>query len=304
MTVRKKMPHKTYCHRKCRFRQQTVAGQHSSKKNMESSPPDRLRSWSGIALLFWVLQSGAPAEPIPVRHMEGTVHGFLVLRSTEGRVLAVGDLFQVVRRDRVTSRLLFRFKDGSVDDETAVFSQRANFQLITDHHIQKGPSFPQPMDLSIDVPSGQITVRSTGKDGKEEVKSEHMDLPPDLANGLILVIAKNIQPETAETKVSMVVASPKPRLVKIAISPHGEEPFSLAGSHRKAMHFVLKIELGGVAGIVAPLIGKAPPQIQIWIIGGIAPAFVREEGPLYQGGPIWTIQLTSPVWPDLPRSGF
>ncbi|MEA2541971.1 MAG: hypothetical protein QOH35_3337 [Acidobacteriaceae bacterium] len=239
-----------------------------------------------------------------MRHMEGTVHGFLVLRSTEGRVLAVGDLFQVVRRDRVTSRLLFRFKDGSVDDETAVFSQRANFQLITDHHIQKGPSFPQPMDLSIDVPSGQITVRSTGKDGKEEVKSEHMDLPPDLANGLILVIAKNIQPETAETKVSMVVASPKPRLVKIAISPHGEESFSLAGSHRKAMHFVLKIELGGVAGIVAPLIGKAPPQIQIWIIGGIAPAFVREEGPLYQGGPIWTIQLTSPVWPDLPRSGF
>jgi len=236
--------------------------------------------------------------------MEGTVHGFLVLRSTEGRVLAVGDLFQVVRRDRVTSRLLFRFKDGSVDDETAVFSQRANFQLITDHHIQKGPSFPQPMDLSIDVPSGQITVRSTGKDGKEEVKSEHMDLPPDLANGLILVIAKNIQPETPETKVSMVVAGPRPRLVKVAISPHGEEPFSLAGSHRKAMHFVLKIELGGVAGIVAPLIGKAPPEIQIWIIGGIAPAFVREEGPLYQGGPIWTIQLTSPVWPDLPRSGF
>jgi hypothetical protein len=239
-----------------------------------------------------------------VRHLEGTVHGFLVLRSTEGHVLAVGDLFQVVRHDRVTSRLLFRFKDGSVDDETAVFSQRRNFQLFTDHHIQKGPSFPQPMDRSIDVPSGQITVRSTGKDGKEEVKSEHMDLPPDLANGLILVIAKNIQPETPETKVSMVVATPGPRLVKVAISPHGEQPFSLAGSQRKAMRFVLKIELGGIAGMVAPLIGKAPPEIQIWIIGGQAPAFVREEGPLYQGGPIWTIQLTSPVWPGLPRSGF
>jgi hypothetical protein len=250
------------------------------------------------------MQPAAPAEPIPVRHMEGTVHGFLALRSKEGRVLAVGDLFQVARRDRVTSRLLFRFKDGSVEDETAVFSQRGNFQLITDHHIQKGPSFPQPMDLSIDVPSGQIAVRSTGKDGKDEVKSEHMDLPPDLANGLILSMAKNIQPETAETKVSMVVATPKPRLVKVAISPHGEQPFSLAGSHRKAMRFVLKIELGGIAGMVAPLIGKAPPEIQIWIIGGIAPAFVKEEGPLYQGGPIWTIQLTSPVWPDLPRSGF
>jgi hypothetical protein len=76
------------------------------------------------------------------------------------------------------------------------------------------------------------------------------------------------------------------------------------GSRRKAMRFVLKIELGGVAGVIAPLIGKAPPEIQIWIIGGIAPAFVREEGPLYQGGPVWTIELTSPTWPDLPRSGY
>jgi len=239
-----------------------------------------------------------------VRYKEGTVHGFLALRSKEGRVLAVGDLFQVVRGDQVTSRLLFRFKDGSVDDETSVFSQRGNFQLITDRHIQKGPSFPIPIDLSIDVRSGQVTVRSTGKDGKEEVKSEYLDLPTDLVNGLILSVAKNILPETPETKVSMVVATPKPRLVKVAISPHGEEPFSLVGSRRKAMRFVLKIELGGVGGVVAPLIGKAPPEIQIWIIGGKAPAFVREEGPLYQGGPVWTIQLTSPVWPDLPRSGF
>jgi hypothetical protein len=160
------------------------------------------------------------------------------------------------------------------------------------------------MDLSIDVRSGQVTVRSTGKDGKEEVKSDHLDLPPDLYNGMILSIVKNILPETPETKVSMLVATPKPRLVKLAISPHGEEPFSLVGSSRKAMRYEIKIELGGVTGMVAPLIGKQPPNIQIWIIGGQAPAFVREEGPLYQGGPIWSIQLTSPVWPDLPRSGF
>jgi hypothetical protein len=271
---------------------------------MNGSPAERLRCWSFFALLICVLQPGVSAETIPVRHVEGTVHGFLALRTKEGRVLAVGDLFQVVRGDRVTSRLLFRFKDGSIDDETTVFTQRGSFQLITDHHIQKGPSFPQPMDLSIDVRSSMVTVRSTGKNGKEEVTTEHMDLPPDLVNGMVLSISKNILPETPETKVSMVVATPKPRLVKVAISPHGEVPFSLVGSQRKAMRFVLKIELGGVAGVVAPLIGKAPPEVQIWIIGGRAPAFVREEGPLYQGGPVWTIQLTSPVWPDLPHSGF
>ena len=78
------------------------------------------------------------------------------VRTKEGRVLAVGDLFQVVRGDRLTTRLLFGFKDGAVGDETAVFSQRGNFQLMTDRHIQKGPSFPHPMDLSIDVRSEQV----------------------------------------------------------------------------------------------------------------------------------------------------
>jgi hypothetical protein len=149
-----------------------------------------------------------------VRHLEGTVHGFLALRQGT-RVIAVGELFQVLRGNAVTSRLLFRFKDGSVDDETAVYSQRGTFQLISDHHLQKGPSFPHALETSIDVHSGEVTVRSTGNDGKEEVKTEHFDLPPDLVNGLVLSVAKNISPETAETKVSMVVATPKPRLVKV-----------------------------------------------------------------------------------------
>ncbi|HEX9201971.1 MAG TPA: hypothetical protein VF865_20615 [Acidobacteriaceae bacterium] len=261
----------------------------------------RLRGWLAAVALACMLKSSASAEPVPVRHLEGTVHGFLALRSEEGKVIAVGDLFQVVHDDKVTSRLVFHFKDGSLDDETAVFSQRGTFQLITDRHIQKGPSYPRPMDLSIDVRRGQVTSRSTGKDGKEEVKSEHMDLPSDLVNGLVLSITKNILPETPETKVSMLVATPKLRLIKLAISPRGEEPFSLVDSQRKAMRYEIKIELGGVAGIVAPIVGKQPPNIQVWIAGGMAPAFVREQGPLYEGGPIWNIQLTSPIWPDSHR---
>jgi len=249
-------------------------------------------------------QPDAWGESIPVRHVEGTIHGFLVLRTQEGRAIGSGDLVQVIRGEEVTSRLTFRFKDGSVDDETAVFSQRDNFELISDHHIQKGPSFPHAMDMSIDVRSGEVTVRSMGKDGKEEVTTDHLDIPPDLANGMVLSLMKNIRPETPETKVSMIVATPKPRLVKLTISPKGEEPFSLAGSPRKATHFVIKIELGGVTGLVAPLLGKKPPDIHVWIIGGMAPAFVKEEGPFYEGGPVWSIQLTSPVWPRGSGSGF
>src|SRR5215469_17650462 len=187
---------------------------------MKESPMQRLRCWTFIAIFCAVLlQSGAMGESVPVRYVEGTIHGFLVLRTQEGHAIAVGDLVQVIHGERVISRLLFRFQDGSVDDETAVFSQRGTFQLITDHHVQKGPSFPQSMDMSIDVRQGRVTVRSTGKDGKEEVMTDHLDLPSDLENGMILSLMKNIQPETAETRVSMIVATPKPRLVKLAISP-------------------------------------------------------------------------------------
>ena len=59
-----------------------------------------------------------------------------------------------------------------------------------------------------------------------------------------------------------------------------------------------KVEIGGVAGLLAPLAGKQPQDTHVWILGGDAPAFVKLEGPLYLGGPIWRIELTSPLWQD------
>jgi hypothetical protein len=77
------------------------------------------------------IQERCRRTPVAVRHAEGLVHGFLVLRTVAGETLADGDLIQVARSDQVTSRLVFRFKDGSVHDETAVFSQRRNFRLLS-----------------------------------------------------------------------------------------------------------------------------------------------------------------------------
>ena len=255
----------------------------------------------GRACLVAALACGSrpgAAQPVPVRHVEGTLHGFLALRGQDGRVVAAGELSQVVRGGTVTARLVFHFRDGSVDDETTVFTQRGTFRLVSDHHIQQGPSFPKPMDLTIDVPHGRVTSRSADKGGKAQVKSETMRLPADLANGMMPIITKNIRPETPETKVSMVVLTPKPRVVTLAISPRGEDSFSLLGQKHKGLHFTIKIELGGIAGMVAPLIGKEPPEIQFWVLGGDAPTFLREEGPLFEDGPIWTMELASPDWPE------
>lgn len=255
-----------------------------------------------VCVVRLLAPTSLPADPVPVRYIEGSVHGFLALRSPEGKILAAGDLTQAIHGDRAVSHLVFRFKDGSVDDETAVFSQRKNFRLINDRHIQKGPMFPKPTDVKITTSTGLVTVRYQDKD-EEKVETAHLDLPPDLANGIILDVLKNIAPDTKETKLSYVVATPKPRLVKLSITPGGEDPFSVARKSYKATRFNVKVELGGMAGLIAPLIGKEPPTISVWVVGGEAPAFVRMEGPLYLGGPVWGIEMTSPVWPRSVASG-
>src|SRR5438874_4363022 len=250
-----------------------------------------------------ILLSSYPvdAEQVQVRHREGLVHGFLSLRTMQGEFLADGDLIQNSRGDRVTSRLVFHFKDGSLHDDTAIFSQRGSFRLINEHLIQKGPAFEHPMDVTVNGLTGEVTVHYTD-DGKEKTAIKKFDGASDLSNGLILTLLKNIKPDATETKVSFAAATPKPRLVKLSIKPQGEETFVTGEERRKAIHFDVKIEIGGLSGVVADLLGKEPPDTHVWIVEGEAPAFVKSEGPLSSGGPIWRIELVSPVWPSSPES--
>jgi len=237
------------------------------------------------------------AEPVRVRFTEGLVHGFLALRTTDGNTVADGDLIQSARGGRVTSRLVFRFRDGSIRDETAVFTQSGSFRLMSDHLVQKGPAFEQPLDMSIDRASGRVVVKYVNDHGEQKVEDERMKLPDDLANGMILTLLKNVAPGAPPPTLSMVAATPKPRLVKLMISDAGAEPFNTGGASHKATHYVVKIDIGGLAGLIAPLVGRQPPDSSVWVLGGDAPAFVKSEGPLHLGGPIWRIELVSPVWP-------
>lgn len=238
------------------------------------------------------------SETVAVHHTEGLVRGFLVLRSHDGTHLASGDLSQTLHNGRVTIRLVFHFKDGSIQDETAVFTQSGRFHLLTDHVIQRGPAFPHPMEVSIDAVGGRVSVRYQEHDGKEKTIEKQMSLPEDLANGIVPTLLKNIAPGTGSIQVSMVVATPKPRLVKLVITPAGEDTFSAGGAPYKAVRFDVKVELGGLLGIIAPVLGKQPHDTSVWILGGEAPGFVRSEGPMYEGGPLWRIELASPIWPQ------
>jgi hypothetical protein len=256
-----------------------------------------------VALLAFVallalnlIGSTTSAQQIPVIHQRGALQGLLLLKNGEGRDIAIGDQTQEVEGNEVHSRLIFRFRDGSIDDETTVYRQDSVFQLIRDHHIQKGPSFPHPIDVTIDVPASKVTWIETSHK-KSQAKSQHMDLPSDLANGMISLLVEDFPHKDSERKVSYLVPGSKPRIVQLSVTPEGTDRVLVGWSGRRVAQYDVHFEIGGIAGVVAHVFGKQPPDIHLWALEGTIPQLVKLVGPLYEQGPIWTMTQTAPTWP-------
>jgi hypothetical protein len=247
-----------------------------------------------------LLAASAVADPVPVRHVQGYVHGFVVVKDLDDKVLASGDLTQFPAGNRVTAILSLHFKDGSLYQETSVFSQKKIFQLLTYKQLMKGPSFKTPETLSFDS-GGNVNILYADKDGKNHTITDRLSLAPDLANGILSMLLADVNPKL-ETTLSMLVATPKPRMVKLKISAEGQDSFFIGGLGAEATRYVVKIDIGGVAGVAAKVVGKQPPPIHIWIAAGNAPVFLKSEGPLYENGPIWRIEMASPSWRKTPQT--
>jgi hypothetical protein len=237
---------------------------------------------------------GLQGQSLKLRYRAPSEHGFLILRDPAGAILASGELTQVHRKHQITLHVVFHFRDESIDDETTVYLQGETMRLISDRHIQRGKSFPHPCDVTIDVPKQQVSVRDLSKSA-DEAKTEHMDLPPDLSNGILFTLIQNMQADTP-IEVPYVALSPKPRMVKLAIAKGGEDPFTVGGRSYKAAKYDVKVRIGGIAGVVAPMIGKQPPDVHVWVTESRVPAIIRIDSALYTEGPIWSVQLASPAW--------
>jgi hypothetical protein len=238
----------------------------------------------------FLLAAATSAEQVAVRHTEGLTHGFLALRTLEGKTLADGEITQFAEGDLIRTHLVFHFRDGSLYEEEASFTQRGKFRLRSDHLVQRGPSFEHPIETWVDAAGGRVKARYADDDGKEQTVDEHMDLPDDVANGLLFTLVRHLE-GSAPVTVSQVAMTPKPRLVTLTIAPQGEEPFSSGNSRYKAMRYAVKVKIGGIAGVVAGILGKQPPDMQIWVKRGEVPAFIKFEGPICSGGPIWRVEL-------------
>ena len=242
------------------------------------------------AVLVPLLATSLPAlaQPVGVRFAEGITRGFPVLRGPGGERLAQGELVQVPRGDRIDSRMVFHFRDGSVYDERVVFSQNGVFTLHAYSLVQQGPAFPETLQAHVDRDTGRYHVRyRADADSPEEMLEGRIDLPADVYNGLLTTLIKNLTPG-ASARVQIVAFTPKPRLVTMLLAPGAEESVTVGEMALPAIRYRLEPQLGFLTSFLVADV----PVARCWILGGEAPAFLRFEGPLFFMGPIWRIELS------------
>ena len=80
------------------------------------------------------------------------------------------------------------------------------------------------------------------------------------------------------------------------ISRSGEGSYTLGGEKQTTKKLEIKVDLGGVAGVIAPVIGTEPKPTYAWMAGGRVPMFIRIQTQFYEGAPLWTIEQAAPEW--------
>jgi len=246
-----------------------------------------------LVAIFWAIMSStaAPAEPISVQHIQLPRHEFMVARSETGKIIARVEFTEDVQGDEVTMRLTYHFLDGSIDDETTTYRQQGTFRLVRNHHIQHGPFFAKPVDFTVEAATGIATSRTADKNDKIYVESEHIDLPDDLANGFVGTLLLNVPHNTTPFRVGILAPVFGGRLIRILISPEGEQPFHKSGQTLKATAFRIHPELGGILGVIATLLGLQQNDVMVWVLEGEQPAVVRVVGQLGGYGPVVSSEL-------------
>jgi hypothetical protein len=241
-----------------------------------------------------VMCSPSMAATIPVRFAEGLTRGYLVLKDTEGTILAHGDLLQIDKGKELDKRMVFRFKDGSLYDERVTFTEKDVFQLKSYRLTTRGPSFDADTEITMNPATGAYRVATTDhKDGKEKVLEGTLEMPDDVYNGLIITVVKDFPKGKGET-IHFVAFTPDPKIIGLEMTPDGEHDIMIGDLKQKAVHYRMKPRLGFWMKFFAKLKNRMPSDLHAWVATDDVPAFVGFEGQMSMTGPVWRIEVVSP----------
>ena len=258
-------------------------------------------SFLAISIIGAILCASSYATPVAVKFREGVIHSFVIVSSMDGQTIGHGELTQVPKgRDLVERRLIFRFKDGSVHDERAAFTQQDVFTLTSYRLTQRGPVFPEQLDAAVDRRTGEYKVISREHNEKEELLTGYLeDIPGDVSNGIVVAMLNNI-PKGTNQIVSTLIFTPKPKVVPLHLLFVGNQSLQVGGRAINVKRYAFEPELGTVQTLLGKMFGKPPLYFRYdcWILDDDVPGFVRFDGRLQVKAPIMRIEMASPRLPS------
>ena len=254
---------------------------------------------AGLAIVIAIaalMSTLAEASPIEVRFPEGVTHGYLLVQSLSGETIGQGEMTQMIGGgDLVENHLVFRFKDGSLHEEKVAFSQHGVFTLMSYRLVQRGPFFPEQLDVSIDRNKAEYSVRSkTRVQEKEDVLDGQIDLPKDIYNGMLITVSKNLEKDANEM-VSILAFTPAPQIINVQLLALDKGSVHTGELSNKTTQYIFKPQIGMIQKLLGKAAGKLPAHFQYdcWIMANETPSFVKFEGPLQLMGPTVRIELAA-----------
>src|SRR5205814_9279855 len=128
------------------------------------------------------------------------------------------------------------------------------------HLVQRGSAFAEDIEISLERATGKYRVKTRARqDEREQVLEDTLELPPDVYNGLVLTVAKNL-PKGASETIHYVAFTPTPRLIQLELAPAGERTLVTGEPAKTATHYVPSPSPCNWLNLIATLSGPGPPD--------------------------------------------
>jgi hypothetical protein len=232
----------------------------------------RIILFAATAWTASVLRS-QPERDVP--EVEGSFHGYPILRDEQGRKLADGEFLQWIEKDLLRIKNTYDFGGDHRVEETADFRLPA---LIQEHWSWRElRAAALQREYRVDLKSGQARAQKWEKNEMKQWR-EQLDVEPGrtFAGVGFTVAIKSLRPrllrgETVELRA--VGFTPKPRLVTVKVSHGGLDRMVMSGRTVTGDRFVIKPKIPAIAKLIIEA-----PDTRIWLTHPAPGGFLRWEG--------------------------
>jgi len=218
------------------------------------------------------------AVAIELTEPAGAAHGYPGLCDLNGKKLADGEFRQWMEEDRLHIVITYKFKDGQLFEEKALFRQQP--ELAQEHwswrELKDGkPSREFTADFLSKTARAQLHNEQEPKDISEQIEVEPGRTFAGFGFTLALGNLRKQLLKGEQVELKAVGFAPKPQVVTVKISHGGLDRMKMSGRFLKGDRFIVHPEIP----VVAKLFVKVP-DTKIWLTNPLPAGFLRWEGPI------------------------